>query len=399
MRSWLRTTIPLEYAGAAFLGYALMVVIPWIAFHVGQGRGPFVLFNKAGLVPLTFMAASFGAYRVMTTHPALRPEYRRWLTGTPWRLGLPLPLGPVSLALQDLVAVAVLAGLAALHPESIPQAIPALFLAGYLITAIASELVTGQFVHAFLVTFGLGGALYLAAVAWPGAPRVRDLSVAVTLAILYGIVWHGIRDSLARFRTWQLDGAGERFYAQCQIGSTEMARKQLLGWPFDRLGPHRLPAEIPLRVSAAVAFLMGWWYFVIAALLTRGLPNVQLAGLLPPLIPLVLALGLVRFCLYAWGYAPPINLWGRVATFRWIIPGYDLPLLLPLPAGIALLVAGARVIDEFGLSPLHAVPVLVSLEIFLFLSIPPGLVRWRMTGNHRIVAGASSAGTELQQTP
>ena len=50
---------------------------------------------------LAFGLVFYAGFRVLAKHPWYNPNYADWLKRTPWREGLPLPLGPATLAPQD----------------------------------------------------------------------------------------------------------------------------------------------------------------------------------------------------------------------------------------------------------------------------------------------------------
>jgi hypothetical protein len=104
-----------------------------------------------------------------------------------------------------------------------------------------------------------------------------------------------------------------------------------------------------------------------------------------------------RILLYCNGYAPPISVWGRLVTFRWIIPGYDQVFVGP---AFTLLSAGTAFIGllRLGAPPEVVVPVSLGLMMFVAMSCKPSLERWRLTGSHRIKAvGAKVQTSEYVQ--
>ena len=78
---------------------------------------------------------------------------------------------------------------------------------------------------------------------------------------------------------------------------------------------------------------------------------------------------------------PPISLLGRVATRRWIIPGYDRVFVAP---AIAMLLAAAlpRLLIEVGVSPAAATFLATAAAVFAAIGIGPTLMNWGLTGNY-----------------
>ena len=136
--------------------------------------------------------------------------------------------------------------------------------------------------------------------------------------------------------------------------------------------------------------LVGWWAYALEDWITLRMQF--------PMIMFLLAQTVLinRGSLYFRGYAPPISLWGRIATFRWIIPGYDRALLafpLALLALPAVILAGA----PFGIEPRQCTPAVAAIMVFITLSTPPTLRNWRLTGRHRLVAAIPKISQEFVQ--
>src|SRR5262249_12037823 len=93
-----------------------------------------------------------------------------------------------------------------------------------------------------------------------------------------------------------------------------------------------------------------------------------------------------RLSLYLSGYLPPISIWGRLTTGRWIIPGYDKVFVAPLLA-VGLAAWMSTEILNRNLDPRVYVPMVTFVFLAIFLGMGPSLKAWRLTGNHRIVEG------------
>src|SRR5262249_16385858 len=97
----------------------------------------------AAELTLWFAFVAYGAYRVVRFHPAFQSDYRDWLRDTPWRVGKPLPLGPVPAVFQDAVILGAMVALA--WPLLGTDALLLLryFAVGYL-APLAAALYSGQ---------------------------------------------------------------------------------------------------------------------------------------------------------------------------------------------------------------------------------------------------------------
>jgi hypothetical protein len=387
MKRWIRVVLPSEIFILGVAAIYLTVTLLGVLFDFAQGINPRIGdVNQAGLRILIGSAASYGYLRVRNFHPACQSEYREWLRFTPWRPGLPLPLGPVHLVWQDLLIVGLLTGVSSLHREFTWSLIPSLFLAGYLTTMLFPLILTRKYVPAYLILVGLGGALYL---------REMPIGQSVLWIVLYGVAWAGQRDSLREIDQWDMKYFDEQVAPVFQVqGAQEFSRSRILGWPFDRMIPHRNLLEMRPRFAFALAFLAGWWWFVIIETTELGRLRESLLaiGLLPAAI-----FALSRTWSYCWGYAPPLTLAARIVRLRWIIPGYDIVFLAPI---LIFVWAGACAVATiiWDLNPGWTGPVQFAGLILIQCLCPPSLDAWRLTGNHRIIPATSQNVGELQET-
>jgi hypothetical protein len=83
-------------------------------------------------------------------------------------------------------------------------------------------------------------------------------------------------------------------------------------------------------------------------------------------------------------HLPPISLWGRICTLRWIVPRYDQMFVSPLTAFLVAILAPFGLV-RMGLPLEIALPSALSLVLWVVLAMGPSLRHWRLTGAHRIV--------------
>jgi hypothetical protein len=185
---------------------------------------------------------------------------------------------------------------------------------------------------------------------------------------------------------WPSDWGG------CRLPGDIPPSWRILGWPFDRLGPIRNKWSVSWTLVGAMAVLAAWWCFVV----------IRCSSQEGKLLVVMMAMGLgmqlavARLLTYIMGYSPPINLVGRLLTFRWIIPGYDVVFVTPLFLLIVVGLTGSALF-RFKLMPEIVGPALLAAEI-LIVFFPPSLDEWRLKGEHRIVPAAWNQTNELQQT-
>jgi hypothetical protein len=355
-------------------------------YYSARGMGRAVSEYKNGGIVVLFTACfAYGGFRTIAFHPALQPRYRQWLRLTPWTSSRPLPLGPIHLVWQDGVFLLPVALLAALLHATNPLALVPYFLGGYLICLACLLAMTQTELFAYALGFGLG--LVIRLIPYP-------VACASALILLYPIAYIGIRQSLRRF-PWELDWL-DRAGRQLQSSSsgTTASGTGPLGWPFERLQPKFTEVTISWRHVFLLSLLLGWWLHALAALLRfhsvqvrklveSGESAIEVLSFFSSFgITLLVA---IRIALYCSGYMPPISLWGRLWTLRWIIPGYDKVFLAPLACGVVAWV-GPLLLEGWGLELWYGMPISIGLALFIGLGGGPSLKSWRLTGQYRLTA-------------
>ena len=317
------------------------------------------------------MCAAYGAFRVCAFHPVFRPNYRRWLELSPWTSRKPLPVGPIHLVVQDLVLLA--AVLLLLHDSLLRfVVVPSAFLGSYLLVLCFSLMLTDDWQIGYGLAFGLGLVVRL------GNQPVAALCV---LAALYVLGYVGLRRALARF-PWKIPEWWEKFLAAFKPKPVEPAKSQL-GWPYDHLLCNLPDRPIPRKDAVLLSLLAGWYlYAVVSVFPEEKNPEVILVMAFFWCMVMCVVGRTAAYCAVHW---PPISLWGRIWTLRWIIPGYDQVFVAPL---CVLLIGPVALMSCLvGLPPMVVLPVGVSLMLLVSLSMGPTEKRWRLTGNHRIAPG------------
>jgi hypothetical protein len=348
--------------------------ILYLERQVGQ---PLPLPFRPGRWCLFGGAVLVARYRVVAFHPFFRDDYLRWLKSTPWTVGKPLPVGPVELVPQDVVAVGGLMLLSLVQPETESIEVLNAFLFAHQLGVVSTFWKTG------VPGFGYVGLLLLGFVPRLWESPWVDLGV---LAATYLLVHEGLWRSLTRF-PWATEGySSERNPALRQ----EQEFGPACGWPYDRLLRDVKMARWIGRCDALlISMLVGWWAFALADWISTRFEFMTVLLLAQILVT-------YRGGQFFRGYAPPISLGGRITTFRWIIPGYDRALLvfpLALLAFITVMLVGA----SLGVEPHRCMPVVAGLVVFITLSTPPSLRNWRLTGRHRLVAAIPKGTQEFVQ--
>jgi hypothetical protein len=320
------------------------------------------------LTLLAVFSALHGYCRVWTFHPFFNSRYRQWLCLSPWSIDKPLPQGPVHLIWVDLIVLSALAFLAYINVPFLAPIPVIAFLVVYLIL--------------LCITFEYEqiGFTLICLFLWPFAvyPLQNQYIAVVVLVALYVLCYCGLQQYLKAFpwntKYWKSDPVKDL--------RKQAVRRGVIGWPYRILNIYET-IEMPLPVGLAVSLLLTWWLHVF-----RWMANISSAhGLF---ICFILWTAMGRAGIYAGIYRPPINLWGRIFTFRWIIPKYDKVFVAP----ICILLVGILTplaLNSVGIKPLWGVELSFFLTLFLAFSLPPKLKQWRLTGPYRI--------SKMAQTP
>lgn len=369
MRGWLRLVLPTTRVFGAFVGSYLVVVGADVYLRTQFGPRFDPRLEPATVLLLVATTAYYGLFRAVYFHPLYRPDYRRWLEGTPWTLGKPLPVGPLHLTIQDVVVVGLQTLLMVPVYPRWAVAVPWVFAAVYLVATWAFLWPTGQWRFAYAIAFGGGLLLHLAGDPW---------KAMTVMGCLLLVAHFGVRRALMRF-PWDVDRLRENL-ARYDVYPSQQRAERLLGWPHERLGPKRTFTSITYTHALLVSALVPWWLSAIDAVLP---PNAQSNVVLVIAVAIICGAPVCRFLVYRRACAPPITLWGRLLTGRWFIPGYDKLYLAPLACfatGVALL----GLLQSAGLDrPLTAF-ITAGWVLFAVLSVGPSLRRWELTAPARL---------------
>lgn len=340
--------------------------------------------NAAGVMPpgitsarrLLLMAGliAYGAYRAFAFHPYFRAGYRRWLETTPWDWRRPLPVGPARPSWGDIIIVGALSLPGWWFGDLEPLACFCLPMGAYLVALSLSFPSTGAWGFHIPVIFCVGLAVRL----WD-APGWTYTS-AILLAWAFAMV--GIGRSFKRWpwTAWMPEADPQKL--ELMVSNPQSALN-VLGWPFDRLGPRRdLPTTWRNMVDGFFAcVLTAWWFYCLL-----GLAPVAGRG---PISIMVIMYAILftlihRVTRYMIGYAAPLSLGARIALFRPILPSYDQVFLSPIAALFAI-TTGPWMLHKVGLEWDASAAIALGLaECALYLG-GPDLRRWQLTASHRVV--------------
>ncbi|MDR3621523.1 MAG: hypothetical protein P4L85_19385 [Paludisphaera borealis] len=353
------------------------------------GAGAFDVKVRPGLVVLYAVAVVYGVYRAVTSHPFFDDGYRDWLSRTPWTVAKPLPLGPIQLCGRDAVVLSLLVALNLISPQRDSMRILCLFLFVQCAILTIANWWTTDSAYAYLGSFGLALMIRL----W-GHPWVCFAAGAATYLVVHEGVWQALR-AFPWNPSYALSFSPDVAIRDRQSPVTPC------GWPFDRL--FRDPVAktgAPATGLDALAWslLLGWWISCLASRFTERHDAVVFTHFCTFIVLWTSLLWRLIVYTGAGAYELPLGLFGRIATGRWIIPGYDIVFLAPV---LIVLLALPMVLVGFmsrGVPAEIYGPILSALVVFLALRTPPGLKRWRLTGEHRMVSRISKLNKEYVST-
>ncbi len=346
--------------------------------------------HRFGRFLLILASILLGLYRATVCHPYFRLGYLGWLRSTPWTVKKPLPLGPVELIPQDALALAGLILLGTHLPDFTSFYIINTFLLTHILILSATFWRTQVPVFGYCAFFFLGFVPQF----WQ-RPWVDFL----LLAGIYLFVHQGLWRAFTLF-PWATPGALVDF-ALLMMGeittdpslalsdTKDRVIVPLCGWPFNRLHRDIRRAGGVNRVDAILGtMLAAWWLWSLMSLIDD--PRDRLACFVIATIVANIVSPSTRLLIYLPGYQSPISLWGRIWTFRWIIPGYDQVFVGPICSLLGgfmtlYLLRSLWIPAEVKFSLAAGVAVLLSLIT------PPSLRRWRLIGQHRLTASLHDA--------
>jgi hypothetical protein len=360
------------YAGMEFCLRLLQARMPYASAAISD-MPEIVLIRK---IMLCGAAAVYAAFRLVRFHPACYPGYAGWLRLTPWTSDRPLPLGPVHPGWQDAIVLAVIAVIANWH-AGLDPALPVIIYSLVWLTGMTLLLVITRAWGACLILGFLWPAIFL--------PRMQGWSMGFLVAAIVATIASGYRASLCSF-PWeylmnpQRPNASGILGVQIDVtpGGLEQSGTPSLrnaGWPNQALAPEIRSKPIPPPATLWFSVLLGWWAYCLIV-----------ATDMPPLPAVILIFTIFtaafRVLIYCSQVAPPFHVFGRIASGKFIVPGFDNVFVTPLVAVLVAL-AGGIIIGHSGRFYASVEAIVIGLIWLVLLSGGPTLRTWLLTGQHR----------------
>jgi len=337
---------------------------------------------RPGRALLYLASVQHGLSRVVAFHPIWQKEYRTWLESTPWTIRKPLPIGPVEFVWEDGLTIGPLILLSAALPEPRSMHLLCAFLVSHVLALTMTLWLTRIRAIGYATAFGLGLALWL----WR-----QPIACLAAATLVYLVAYEGLRRGLEQF-PWK-----PRKLPNPNTDLTSgVDPAESCGWPYDRMMRDTSIDSRISRIDAVFCCMLGsWWLFVLASLIPD--PLNRTGFLFIPFMVSTMVFPFGRLGIYIIGYQSPITLWGRIRTFRWIIPCYDHVFVAPICALLASPIALMFLFQTCGLQLDVCLPIATGATALVALIAPPRLRRWRLTGRHRIVHTLTKASTAFVQ--
>jgi len=166
--------------------------------------------------------------------------------------------------------------------------------------------------------------------------------------------------------------------------SSRVGREQRVGYPYDVLAQRSAKAIMPRGHALAASLLAGWLAYVAYETVFATVPSDERVWTLFCCVLVPLGAGFTRALLYCQALWPPISLWGRIRTGRWVLPGYDRVLLAPIAAVILGLTLG-QLLRTLNAPDELVGPITVFVALWIVLAVGPTLGEWKLLGRHRAV--------------
>jgi hypothetical protein len=227
----------------------------------------------------------------------------------------------------------------------------------------------------------------------PALPVLRGWPTLGMIAALAAVICYGHRKSLHAFpwkrtepdptESGQADQRKSIMEKEIRIDipiKTPAAQASSLGWPFLWLSPKLECNSVSTSTSFFVSALFGWWAYC-------AIVGFEIESMPAAILLFAAFAALARFAIYCSGLGPSFNLWGRLASGRIIVPGFDQVVVTPLVV-LALAIAGGVAIRHSGSWYPAASACVMGLLCFALLAGGPTMRRWILTGQHRYRAPA-----------
>ena len=351
----------------------MAVTLIYLLVEVGSANKPFPDAHR-GRFFVYLLAALYGAYRVVGFHPLFWQGYRGWLVLTPWTSAFPLPLGPIGFVWEDAFILGYLSLPSLFSTRVEPSWIfgNAMFAASGVLAL--TFLATGQRGFSYAIALLLGLTLRVSPDRW---------AFLIAAAFTYLVAFVGLRRSLAAF-PWPAPWSNVfNTINNLNTPILHLAQGPSCGWPFDFLRPPSPPLfRFDFLDALLTSMLLGWWVFAVAGLFDDPRERGIIATLACVFCSFFMIPG--RAFIYTRFHVPPVGVWTRLVTRRFIIPSYDQVFIAPTCATFIALATPTGLM-ALGVTSEVASPVTLSLVMLAVLTIKPSLHCWKLTGGHRIV--------------
>ena len=382
--SWMR--IAYRYPIAIVVSGCLMGVSNLIAHCSGDIK---IISNVAtsSYVFVLLIGLLHGLRKLLVTHPVFSPGYTDFLAASPWRAGSRLPIAQPFVQLADVLALFCYAGIAVLlwsliqHDNSVRPA-----------WSYVAPLLSFGIPYVFLcllmcVYLGMTGAFYSLSFICVLMIHLAKNPDAVVIVLAGAVLWsqYVVRRALQCF-PWPefFENGGWSCDLNVLTGLSPAEKQTGACWAV--MSPAKIHTGIRWENRILGPALSGVLAFMLVSAMPPKASLVRPADWVEVLMIVWVLLGAMRLARYVYGYrtnfAPPHDIFGRTATGRLFISGYD-QIWLPCVLSIGTAWMSFKISNGLNMGLSMAVTLSVTLSLFVLLNCGPSMERWRLKGAYR----------------
>lgn len=361
----------------------LAICLLSIAYTVFEERVAIEFFTRPCALAVIGLSFLMGSARGWLFHPLSDEDYRQWLARTPWRLGYPLPKGPIDLRWQDLAIVVALVLINALLALTMP--LPSFLLilgpiASYCFgIAAAWSLVTSITGHGRYVLISLTVPLLFRLA---GAPEQAFVACPILMML---VVRTGLLRSLADFP-----------WPELQRKRVATSDWKMIGWPGSILARAIPCFPLQFRYALGLSGVIGGWVCFLSASAASGTVEGSASDFHVLVVFATLIAAGTRIAMFRPAICDHLCIGLRFGRKRWFIRKHDQIFVAPILMAIASILLPILLPLCFAVPQAAAKGLTAGLVSIIGLAMGPSVSELYYTGEHSKFGGSISASDRSQ---
>ncbi len=369
----------------SFIGLLIVLTVPIvalsllpIAYTVFEHKAAIEFLTEPCALAVIAVSALMGSVRGWILHPVFDEDYWQWLARTPWRLGDPLPKGPLDLQWQDMLVVALLALINGLLALTIHPPVSHLILgpiAGYCFgITVAWSLAISLTGHGKYILLSLAVPLLFRLI---GAPVQAFILCPVVMLLITRL---GLRRSLADFP-----------WTDILEQSNAKNDSKMIGWPTNILARHVPSFPLSIQSATLLAGLIGGWCWFISKLADSSADRTSDSAIHVLVVLATLYAVATRIAIFRSAICDHFCIGLRFGRKKWFIPKHDQILIAPLAMLILSIFLPLLLPALLSVSQAVSNGLTAGLVSLVGLAMGPRVSELYHTGEHSKFGGAISA--------